>query len=296
MDCTPSELAQINQKSLVTLPDGRKVPRLGQGTWHLAQDPQNRKNEIETLRTGIRLGMTLLDTAEMYGEGASERLVGEAIQGIPRDNLFLVSKVYPQNAGRDSIFKSCEKSIRRLGGTYLDLYLLHWRGSIPLAETVTCMEELKKQGMIRGWGVSNFDIGDMQELWETPGGKHCQVNQVLYHLASRGIEYSLLPWMEKQNLPLMAYCPLAQGGSLRSGLLENPAVKAVASAHRVSPIQIVLSFALRSSKAIAIPMTRSVRHVRENAEANLIHLTPEDLQTLSGSYPPPRRKLPLDMQ
>jgi diketogulonate reductase-like aldo/keto reductase len=295
MDHTISEIEEANRNRTVALLDGRTVPCLGQGTWHLAQNPGTRKNEVETLRLGIRLGMTLIDTAEMYGEGASERLVGEAIQGITRSNLFLVSKVYPHNAGRSSIFQSCKKSIQRLGVSYLDLYLLHWRGRVPLTETVACMEELVKMGLIRGWGVSNFDTDDMQELWSVPGGTHCLVNQVLYHLGSRGIEYSLLPWMEERKIPLMAYCPLAQGGSLRRGLLENLAVNAVASAHHVSPLQIVLSFAMRSGKSIAIPMTRSLSHVRENAEAGLIQLTPEDLKILSEIYPPPRRKLPLDM-
>ena len=295
MDDTISEIKKANLSRTVVLPDGRKVPRLGQGTWHLAQNPGTRENEIEALRLGIQSGMTLIDTAEMYGEGASEQLVGEAIQDVPRDSLFLVSKVYPHNAGRDSIFQSCKNSLRRMGISYLDLYLLHWRGRIPLAETAACMEELMKMGLIRGWGVSNFDIDDMRELWDVPGGTNCLVNQVLYHLGSRGIEYSLLPWMEERKVPLMAYCPLAQGGSLRRGLLESKAVQTVAKAHQAAPMQIILSFAMHSGKAIAIPMTRSVSHVRENAEAGLIQLTSEDLRILSERYPSPSRKLPLDM-
>ena len=206
----------------ITLASGATVPALGQGTWYLGDDPAARAREISALRTGVGAGMRLIDTAEMYGGGRSEKLVGEAIANTPREELFLVSKVLPENAGEKHIFQCCDATMKRMGVDYLDLYLLHWRGSVPLAETVRCLEQLKEMGKIKNWGVSNFDIDDMEELWRIPQGRNCQVNQVLYHMGSRGIEYSLLPWMREHQVALMAYCPLAQGGSLRRGLLRGP--------------------------------------------------------------------------
>jgi diketogulonate reductase-like aldo/keto reductase len=296
MTVTEADIIKANNARNVILPDGTAVPQLGQGTWHLAGNPLKRSREIETLRRGIELGMTLIDTAEMYGEGASEKLIGEAIQGIPREKLFLVSKVYPHNAGRERIFTSCKNSLKRLGVSYLDLYLLHWRGNVPLAETVSCMEELIKMGLIRRWGVSNFDVDDMEDLWNTPGGDRCSVNQVLYHLGSRGIEYDLIPWLDSHHVPVMAYCPLAQGGSLRRGMLESAAVKKVALLHNAAPVQVLLSFVSYSGKVIAIPKASSPEHVSQNAQAGLVKLTPEDMEVLSSSFPPPRRKIPLDIQ
>ncbi len=197
-------------KRMVRLANGHTVPAIGLGTWYLGENPATWNKELEALRTGIDTGMTLIDTAEMYGSGRSERLVGEAISGMNRESLFVVSKVLPQNAGKSRIFSSCRASLKRLGTSYLDLYLLHWRGGVPLSETVSCMEELKKEGLIRDWGVSNFDLEDMEELWQVKSGQKCLVNQVLYHMGSRGIEYSLLPWMESHHVSLMAYCPLAR--------------------------------------------------------------------------------------
>lgn len=291
-----TDITKVNSTHSVMLPDGTSVPRLGQGTWHLADNPSKRSHEVETLRRGIELGMTLIDTAEMYGEGASEELVGEAIEGIPREKLFLVSKVYPHNAGRNHIFESCRKSLKRLGVSSLDLYLLHWRGRVPFAETVSCMEELIKMGLIRRWGVSNFDVEDMEALWNVPNGNRCAVNQVLYHLGSRGIEYDLIPWLDSHNVPVMAYCPIAQGGTLRRGLLESAAVKEVALAHNATPVQVLLSFIMHSGKVIAIPKASSPEHVYENAQAGLIELTQKDMEILFSSFPPPRHKVPLDMQ
>lgn len=220
------------------LPDGTQVPALGQGTWFLGEHKAAGLREQEALTAGVSAGMTLIDTAEMYGSGKAELLIGKTIKEMDRSSLFLVSKVYPHNAGRKNIFKSCMASLERMGTDYLDLYLLHWRGGIPLEETVACMEQLKKEGKIRRWGVSNFDTEDMEELWSVPGGKNCAVNQVLYHVASRGIEYDLLPWMRQHQIPLMAYCPLAQGGDLRRGLYESPVLKKVAKAHGASISQI----------------------------------------------------------
>ena len=280
----------------ITLAAGDIVPALGQGTWYLGDDPAARAREISALRTGVGAGMRLIDTAEMYGGGRSEKLVGEAIANTPREELFLVSKVLPENAGEKHIFQCCDATMKRMGVDYLDLYLLHWRGSVPLAETVRCLEQLKEMGKIKNWGVSNFDIGDMEELWRIPGGRNCQVNQVLYHMGSRGIEYSLLPWMREHRVALMAYCPLAQGGALRRGLLTDPAVLAVAEKHRATPIQVLLAWCIRDGNTIAIPRTGHPDHTLENAGANALLLDEEDLALIDRQYAPPTRKMPLDEQ
>lgn len=283
-----------NSKYRVKLPDGTLVPRLGQGTWHLGENPARRKSEIETLKFGIELGMTLIDTAEMYGNGSSEILVGEAIKGI-RDKLFIVSKVYPHNAGLKNIFKSCENSLKRLNTDHLDLYLLHWRGSIPLEETIEGMEKLIKGGKILRWGVSNFDIDDMKELFKLVNGKHCTTNQVLYHLGSRGIEYDLLNWQEENHMPIMAYCPMAKAGELRRGLAENSTVRDIAAKYGVKPLQILLAWCMRSNNVIAIPKSSTKEHVLENAQSNFVELTEEDLQQLDTAFPKPHKKVPLDI-
>ena len=280
----------------ITLAAGDIVPALGQGTWYLGDDPAKRAQEVSALRTGMGAGMRLIDTAEMYGDGRSEKLVGEAIAAAPREKLFLVSKVLPENAGEKHIFQCCDATMKRMGVDYLDLYLLHWRGSVPLAETVRCLEQLKELGKIKNWGVSNFDIGDMEELWRIPGGRNCQVNQVLYHMGSRGIEYSLLPWMREHRVALMAYCPLAQGGALRRGLLTDPAVLAVAEKHRATPIQVLLAWCIRDGNTIAIPRTGHPDHTLENAGANALLLDEEDLALIDRQYAPPTRKMPLDEQ
>ena len=283
-------------KHIVRLKNGAEVPALGLGTWYLGDDAGRRAREIEALRTGIEKGMTLVDTAEMYSGGRSERLVGEAIKGIKRGRLFIVSKVLPNNAGRRGIFRSCEESLQRLGTDYLDLYLLHWRGSVPLAETVECMEKLVRDGMIRGWGVSNFDTDDMEELRRVKGGDGCLVNQVLYHAASRGIEYSLLPQMRERGVALMAYCPLAQGGSLRRGLFRSRALNDIAARRGATVAQILLAWAIRGGNAIAIPRSSSSEHTAENAGADAIELTAEELAAIDREFAPPRRKEPLDIQ
>lgn len=280
---------------MVTLPDGTMVPAIGQGTWFLGERKAAFEQEKEALTAGVGAGMTLLDTAEMYGSGKAEELIGKTIQGMRREDLFIVSKVYPHNAGRKNIFKSCMASMNRMGVDYLDLYLLHWRGGIPLAETVACMEQLKKEGKIRRWGVSNFDTDDMEELWSVPNGKNCAVNQVLYHVASRGIEYDLLPWLREHKVPLMAYCPLAQGGDLKRGLYENPVLKRIASAHQASVSQILLAFVLRNGDVIAIPRTGKADHALENAAADTIILTAEELAVIDQAFPAPKRKVWLEM-
>ena len=280
---------------MVMLPDGIQVPALGQGTWFLGEKRFQEEQEKEALISGIQAGMNLIDTAEMYGNGKAEELIGKTIRGMDRSQLFLVSKVYPHNAGRKNIFKSCMASLERMGTDYLDLYLLHWRGGIPLSETVACMEQLKKEGKIRRWGVSNFDTDDMEELWSVPGGKNCAVNQVLYHMASRGIEYDLLPWMREHHVPLMAYCPLAQGGDLRRGLYQSDVLKKIAENHGATVAQVLLAFVLRDGNTIAIPRSSKREHTLDNAGADSLILTEEDLAAIDREFAPPVRKVYLDI-
>jgi diketogulonate reductase-like aldo/keto reductase len=272
----------------VTLPSGERVPQLGQGTWRMGERPAARAEELRTLREGVSLGMSLIDTAEMYGDGGTETLLGEALDGL-RDQVFLVSKAYPQNASRQRLPRACEASLKRLGTDRIDLYLLHWRGSVPLAETVEAMQALRAQGKIRHWGVSNLDLEDMQELIEA-GGSDCAADQVLYNLARRGAEYDLFPWMAQHGLAAMAYTPLEPGRLLRS-----EALKAVAADRGVAPLQIALAWVLRHPGVIAIPKASNVEHLRQNRAAADIALTPEELAALDRAFAPPGRKQPLEM-
>jgi diketogulonate reductase-like aldo/keto reductase len=273
----------------VTLPNGESIPTLGQGTWQMAERADRRAQEIEALRLGFDLGLTLIDTAEMYGEGAAEELVAEALGG-ERERIFLVSKVYPHNASRQGVIQACERSLRRLKTDRLDLYLLHWRGGVPLEETVAGFEELRRSGKIRHWGVSNFDADDMEELLGMPSGENCATNQVLYNVTRRGPEFDLIPWMAARNMPLMAYSPIEQGRLPRGGALQ-----AIALRHEVSPFQIALAWLLNRSGVIAIPKASSAEHVRENYKALEIRLTPEDLAAIDAEFPAPKRKRPLEM-
>ncbi len=288
-------MAMQNLSSMLTLKDGRSVPRLGQGTWYLGQGLAPHAQEVEALQCGVAQGMTKIDTAEMNGEGRYEKLIGEAISDFKREELFLVSKVYPFNAGKAKLERSLEASLRRLGTDYLDLYLLHWRGSVPLRETALEMERQVKRGVIRGWGVSNLDLDDMQELMQTGLGEHCLVNQVLYHLGSRGVEFDLQPWMQRRNIALMAYCPLAQGGTLRRGLMSNSVVKQIAQDHQATPAQVLLNFVLQKENVIAIPKAASPQHVIENAKAMSFCLTEAELEALNRAYPAPTRRTQLDI-
>jgi len=277
----------VNQS--VLLPTGEAVPVLGQGTWQMAEDSDRRAEEVEALRLGIELGMTLIDTAEMYGEGATEELVGEALDGR-RDQVFLVSKVYPHHDSHRRIAQACECSLRRLRTDRLDLYLLHWRGSVPLEETVAGLEELRRSGKIRSWGVSNFDTSDMEELARISGGENCATNQVLYNVTRRGPEFDLLPWMAEHRMPLMAYSPIEQGRLPRSG-----ALKAIGDKHGVSRFQVALAWLLRQRGVMAIPKASTPDHVRENHRALEIKLDAEDLRVIDAEFPPPNRKRPLEM-
>jgi diketogulonate reductase-like aldo/keto reductase len=274
----------------VRLPDGTDVPALGQGTWHMGERAGEAKAEIAALKLGIELGITLIDTAEMYGNGRAEELVAEAAQGR-RDGLFIVSKVYPHNASRSGVPAACERSLKRLRTDRIDLYLLHWRGSHPLAETVEAFEKLRAEGKIRYWGVSNFDTGDMRQVLALPGGAHCAANQVLYHVGSRGIEYDLLGWCTEHKVPIMAYSPVGQGGRL----LQSRALAAVAKRHGVSPAQIAIAWTMRHGNVISIPKASDPHHVRQNATAGDIVLTPEDLAVIDAQHPPPSRKQSLDI-
>ena len=279
--------------------NGLTLPILGQGGWFMGDSPDKAGAEAQALRTGVSLGLTLIDTAEIYGNGRSEALVGRAVRELPRDTFQLVSKVHPENAGREHIFQSCAASLKRLQTDYLDLYLLHWRGNVPLEETVACMEELVARGKIRRWGVSNFDVEDMQELLQTPGGENCAVDQVLYHLGSRGIEYALLPLLAQRGIGVMAYCPLAQAGAVARtgrGLLRHPLLEQTAAAYGATVAQILLAFLWRRPGVMAIPKAASVEHVRENAAARSLQLSAEDWARLDAAFPAPDRRVPLDVE
>jgi diketogulonate reductase-like aldo/keto reductase len=274
----------------VTLPDGAVVPALGQGTWKMAERHAPPAQEVASIRLGVELGLTLIDTAEMYGEGASERLVGEAIAGL-RDRVFVVSKVYPRNASRTGAPAACGRSLGRLGIDCLDLYLLHWRGGVPLGETVAAFERLRAEGRIRRWGVSNFDADDMEELLAVPDGRNCAVNQVLYNPEYRGIEFDLIAWQAAHKIPIMAYSPVGQGGRL----LANPAMQAVAARHGVTPAQVAIAWSLRHPGVISIPKAGTPAHVRQNAAAGALQLTAADLADIDRAYPPPKRRQSLAM-
>ena len=283
----------------------QKAPIIGQGAWNVGDDAGVATREIEALRLGVNCGMTLIDTAEMYGEGKSEVLVGEAIRPLDRRKLFLVSKVLPSNAVKDRVIECCEASLARLGTDYLDLYLLHWREGAPLKETVRRMEELKAMGKIRAWGVSNFDTTDMEDLFAVENGRNCAVNQVLYHIASRGTEYDLQPWCKAHGVPIMAYCPLAQAGLLSRRIFDRKALVEVARRQTerrggtpppVTPAQILLAFCIRDGNVIAIPKSGNPNHTRENALASEIVLCEEDMRILDKEFPAPTCKTPLDVE
>ena len=271
-----------------TLPDGTTVPALGQGTWHMGERGADRRAEAEALRLGIDLGLTLIDTAEMYADGGAEEVVKEAIAGR-REEVFLVSKVYPHNASPARMARSCEASLRRMGVETIDLYLLHWRGSVPLAETVGGFERLMAEGKIRRWGVSNLDVDDLEELGAALAD--CQTDQVLYNLEARGPEFDLLPFCAGHRMPVMAYSPVGQGGRM----LRNPALRTVAARHGTGPAAIALAFTLHRPGVIAIPKAGNPAHLRENAAAREIVLTAQDLAELDSAFPPPRRKQALAM-
>lgn len=271
----------------VILPDGTRVPSLGQGTWRMGERKANAPREIAALTLGLDLGMTLLDTAEMYADGGAEEIVGTVIAGR-RDAAFVVSKVYPHNAGRKSAIAACERSLRRLGTDHLDLYLLHWAGRIPIAETVDAFERLRADGKIVRWGVSNLDVDAMHRLAALPEGRHCATNQVLYHLGARGIEWDLLPWMRKRHMPVMAYCPLGEGA-----LLKNRQLMRIAAGIGATPAEVALAWLSRTQDVLAIPQSSDVDHVRANRAAADRVLDSATLALLDKAFPPPVAATPL---
>lgn len=270
----------------VLLPDGKRVPALGQGTWRMGEDNRARAREIAALRLGIELGMSLIDTAEMYGEGGAEEVVGDAIQE-QRSDVFIVTKVYPHNASHEKLPEACERSLKRLRIDAIDLYLLHWRERTPpLQETVDTFQKLRAAGKIKRWGVSNFDVDDMEELFSLKNGGDCAANQVLYNLENREIEFDLLPWTRQTKIPLMAYSPVGHSGNL----LRNPVLKKIAQSHDATPAQIALAWVLRQQNVIAIPKASNQEHVRDNALSLKIKLTTADLSELDREFPPPKSK------
>lgn len=273
----------------VRMPSGEFVPALGQGTWGMGEKRASRGQEIATLRAGIEQGLRLIDTAEMYGDGATESLVGEAIAGL-RDDVFLVSKVYPHNASRKAMRDACTASLRRLGTDRLDLYLLHWAGPVPIEETVEAFESLVQGGLIRSWGVSNLDTAAMAELWAAPGGRAVQANQVLYNLTRRGIEWDLLPWQRERGIPTMAYCPIEQGRLLRNRKLAD-----FAKRRGLTPAQAALAWLLARDDVIAIPKTARPERLAENRAALDHPLDADALAELDRLFPPPSGPVPLEM-
>lgn len=273
----------------VTLPGGREIPTLGFGTWMMGETKSEAKAEVDAVRLALDLGMTIIDTAEMYGDGGAERIVGEALKDR-REDAFLVSKVLPWNASYDGTIKACHASLDRLGTDHLDLYLLHWRGEHPLEDTVAAMEELKAAGRIGAWGVSNFDLDDMEELFSVADGKNCAVNQVLYNLSRRGIEFDLLPWCQEHGLPIMAYSPIEQGR-----ILHHPELIHIAKAYQATPAQVALAFLLERDGVIPIPKTSNLRRLQENRDAVDLDISDEDWARLDAAFPPPSRKMPLAM-
>ncbi|TIL27445.1 aldo/keto reductase [Mesorhizobium sp.] len=272
-----------------TLPSGEAVPVLGQGTWKMGEDARRHADEVNALKLALDLGMTLIDTAEMYASGGAEEVVADAIAGR-RDEVFLVSKVLPSNASRTGVPAACEASLRHLRTDRIDLYLLHWPGSVPLAETVEAFEALKKAGKIRHWGVSNFDTHEMEELVSLPAGDGVQTNQILYNLSQRGPEFDLAPWSRQRGIPLMAYSPVDQGV-----LARNASLEAIAARHDATPAQLALAWVVAQDGVIAIPKASKQEHIRQNVAALDIELTREDLAEIDRAFPPPRRKQGLQM-
>jgi diketogulonate reductase-like aldo/keto reductase len=280
----------------VALPSGETRPALGLGTWRFGEAPARRTAEVEALRQALEMGWRLIDTAEMYGEGGAETVTGEALAGalragVPRSELFVVSKVLPENASARALQAACEASLRRLQIEQIDLYLLHWRGAVPLAETVRGFEQLQRRGLIRLWGVSNFDLDDMRELGNVPGGRACASNQVYYSLSQRGVEHDLLPWQRVQQMPLMAYSPFDQGE-----LVDHPRLRPVAERHRATPAQVALAWLLHQPGVMAIPKAGNALHLRHNWAAQQLRLTAEDLAELDQHFAPPRTKQLLAMR
>ncbi len=274
---------------MINLPSKRQIPVLGMGTWMMGESHSSFQREVEALRHGLDLGLSLIDTAEMYGEGGAEEVVAQAISNR-RSEVFLVSKVYPHNASKQGAIAACERSLKRLNTDYLDLYLLHWRSSVPMLETLEAFQTLKAAGKIRDYGVSNFDIDDMEAAVRLEGGKAIATNQVLYNLTRRGIELNLLPWCRSQGIPLMAYSPIEQGR-----LLNNKALKTIAQAKQSTPAQIAIAWLLHQDNVIVIPKSSRTEHIDQNYAALNLTLNAEELAALETAFPAPTQAVPLAM-
>lgn len=269
------------------------LPAVGLGTWHMGDDPAKAKQEIKALQAGIKAGACAIDTAEMYGNGNAERLVAQAIKPFSRKDLFIIDKVLPQNAGRRQLEKSLDRSLKNVGTDYFDLYLLHWRGQIPLSETVAELERVKQAGKIRAWGVSNFDVADLEELFALPNGANCAANEDLYNLDRRGIEYDLLAWQKDHQLPLIAYSPVAQADSLSGHLSDNPTLKKLAAIHHATVYQIMLAWTIRCGNTLTIPQSGNPEHAEQNVAAGEIEFSDAELLELERAFPSPKQKQPL---
>lgn len=273
---------------------GVEVPAIGIGTWHMGEDPSQEQREINAIRSGLDAGARLIDTAEMYGSGKSETLVGKALAPSQRDEIYLVSKVLPNNASQAKLARHLDETLHRLKTDYLDLYLYHWRGSVPLAETIAELDRMKQIGKIKAWGVSNFDVADMEELWELPAGKYAAVNEDLYNIEERGIEYDLLPWQDEHQVPLIAYSPVGgKQNELGTSMLTNQVVREIADQHDVTPYVLLLAWIIRNGQTIAIPQTNNPEHAAANMQATKLELTPAELKRLDQEYPKPNHKVPL---
>ncbi len=274
----------------VSLPSGEPRPALGLGTWRMGEQASRRQAEAGAVRLALEMGWRVFDTAEMYGDGGAEQVLGQALAdaqraGLPRGEVFVVSKVLPHHADHDGVLAACEASLRRLQLDSIDLYLLHWRGGVPLAETVRAFELLQRRGWIRHWGVSNFDLDDMRELFTVPGGKACASNQLYFSLGERGVEFDLLPWLQLHQMPLMAYSPLDQGA-----LVDHPALRAIAARYTATPAQVALAWLLRLPGVMVIPKAANAVHLRHNWEAQQLRLDEQDLAAIDAAFPPPQRR------
>lgn len=273
----------------LNLSSGKPIPILGMGTWQMGENARNRQSEINALRHGLDLGLSLIDTAEMYGEGGAEEVIALAIANR-RAEIFLVSKVYPHNASKQGTIAACERSLKRLNTDYLDLYLLHWRGSVPLAETLDAFQTLQQAGKICSYGVSNFDVKDLEEASHLNGGNAIATNQVLYNLTRRGIEWNLLPWCQQHSMPIMAYSPIEQGR-----LLNNQTLTAIAQEREVTAAQVAIAWLLHQDNVIVIPKASRVEHIEQNYTALDLKLSADELATLDAAFPPPTKLVPLEM-
>ncbi|KRL27479.1 oxidoreductase [Limosilactobacillus frumenti DSM 13145] len=271
----------------------RNLPAVGIGTWNLGDSSTTRQDEIAAVQAAINAGARVIDTAEMYGNGRSEKLISQAIQPFNREDLFIIDKVLPSNAGKANLEHRLDRSLKMVGTDYFDLYLLHWRGSIPLAETVIELERMQQKGKIKSWGVSNFDTADMKELWKLPDGNHCVANEDLYNLDERGIEYNLIPWMNDHQVPLIAYSPLAEADTISGKLTHNKVLQEIATNHSASVYQIMLAWTIRNDNVLTIPKAGQKEHAVDNVTAGQITFTADELTALSQEFPTPTHKEPL---